>query len=248
MIDVEIKKVHSKHFRKRTGDIEYIILHCSAFSIEKQLELLDEYKLSVHYIIGQNGDIVENLDTKFVAYHAGISSWNGSLEKSLNEYSIGIELEAPTLGQLKSDFTQKQFESLVYLLNKLVKKHKIKRENILGHSDISPTLKPDPGVGFFWKELACKGFGVWYDRRTLSKITDEKELLVRIGYNIDNIYATRHQFCRHFLGCEANFYKDVKILVDEPYICDFLPINFDKYLKTLRAVAQSFDKSRNNNI
>ena len=244
MSDFEIIKKHSKHFRVRKEEIKYIILHSSKYNAEKQLEILDEYGLSVHYIIGQDGKIIENLECKNVGYHAGVSSWLGSEVKSLNEYSIGIEIEAPNLGQLKSDFTKKQFESLVFLLKGLVKKYKIREEDILGHSDISPCLKADPGAFFFWKKLARLGFGVWYDKRSLCKETDERKLLERIGYNTQNIYATRHQFCRHFLPCEASFYKEVMELVDEPFIKDFRPVCFENYLKTLRAVAFSFDKKR----
>lgn len=235
---------HSKNYRERKGEIKYIILHCSAFAPQKQIELLDYYDLSVHYIIGRDGMVIENLLPSKVAYHAGVSSWLGSKEKSLNEYSIGIELEAPTLGQNKKDYTSIQIESLCNLLKILKNKYNIKPENILGHNDISPELKPDPGKGFPWKRLAKEGYGIWYDLRSLSKTIDEKELLENIGYNTNNIYASRIAFCRHFVSDDAGQYVEVSKLVDYPFIAKFMPKNYERYLKILRATSLSFDKYR----
>ena len=244
--NMEFSVIHSANYRERKGEIKYIILHCSAFCPKKQLEFLDYYGLSVHYIVGRDGEIIENLLPSKVAYHAGVSSWLGSKEKSLNECSIGIELEAPTLGQSKKDYTSIQINRLCNLLNVLKQKYNIRAENFLGHSDISPELKPDPGKRFPWKKLAKEGFGVWYDLRSLSKTIDEKALLENIGYNTNNLYESRMAFCRRFMPDDVGDYVEVSKLVDNPFIEKFMPKNYDKYLKILRATSNIFDKFRQN--
>ena len=85
---------HTANCRDRTEDIRYIILHCSSYSPDKQLDILDKYGLSTHYIVSERGQITENCPPDKVAYHAGESSWLGSEGKSLNGCSIGIELES----------------------------------------------------------------------------------------------------------------------------------------------------------
>ena len=244
MKEIELIIEHSKHFRERCGEIKYIIIHCSTTPPFEQVKLLDKLGVSAHFIIGRGGEIIENLSVDNVAYHAGISSWNKSLDKSLNEYSIGIELEAPNLGQISGDYTNKQIRSLLNLLDYLVVCYGIRKENILGHSDIAPDRKPDPGIGFPWKKLANHGFGLWYDLRSLDKSIDEVELLEKIGYNVDNLKATRIAFCRHFLPSEVDKKVEVKWLVDNVFDNVFDIKDRDKYIKTLRAVAKSFTKYR----
>lgn len=235
---------HSKNFRVRKERIKYIIIHCSIFSPEKQIEILNEYGLSVHYIISQEGKITENLSVENVAYHAGISFWNKSKEKSLNECSIGIELEAPTLGQSPKDYTFKQIKALCELLSLLKETHQIRTEDILGHSDIAPQAKPDPGKGFPWKKIAKLGFGVWYDLRSKSATDDEKVLLSEIGYNTSDLHAARMAFCRHFFSSDAGDFIEPSVLVDTPFELNFSPKNYNKYLKILRATAKAFSVNR----
>ena len=242
MSEFKIEKHHSKHFRDRIGKIEYIIIHCSIYEPLKNMKILDDLGLSAHYIIGRDGRIIENLCPSKVAYHAGVSSWNGSIDKSLNENSIGIELEAPNLGQDKKDFTIKQIKGLLWLLNMLVVSYNIDKQKILGHSDIAPSRKADPGCMFPWKKLANFGFGVWFDLRKLSRNRNEIELLKRIGYDVSNLSACRYAFCRHFFQDEVVVENDVFRLINSPYIEDFTPKDFNKYCKILRAVAFNFDK------
>ena len=88
------------------------------------------------------------------AWHAGKSSWKNF--KSLNEYSIGIEISNPGHYYNYKKFSSNQILSLAKLLKHLMKKYKIERKNILGHSDISPDRKKDPGEKFPWNILAKK--------------------------------------------------------------------------------------------
>ena len=231
---------HSSYFRKRVGKIGYIIIHCSTASPMKIIEQLNELGLSTHYVIGRNGLIIETLAPDNVAFHAGLSSWRNSIDVSLNEYSIGIELEAPTLGQSKDDYTDIQIEKLCELLDYLSAVYKIKKHNILGHSDIAPSRKPDPGICFPWETLYKRGFGIGCDvNGDLHNCVDEVKLLEIIGYDTTVISAARYSFCRHFFIEEVKKCADIQYLVDNPYPVDFKPNNFDGYMLKLREVAKN---------
>lgn len=239
--------MHSKHYRERTEPIKYIIIHCSAPSPENQIKLLDDLGLSVHYIIGKHGKLVETLPPEKVAYHAGESHWQDSEGKSLNGCSIGIELENPNLGQSPEDYTRGQIYKLVRLLKELIFKYKIRKENILGHSDIAPARKPDPGAGFPWKKLMEKDVNIWYNLTMYEKETNETELLKIIGYDTTNLVAARYAFCRHFIPEEVIIEPDIMKLLDNPYPKDFMPKNQEGYIRILRATARAYTKIRERN-
>ncbi len=235
---------HSGHYRKRTEPIKYIILHCSLGTPKEQIKTLDELGLSVHYIIGRDNTTTEVLPPSLVAYHAGISRWQNSKDKSLNECSIGIEIETQTLGQSPADYQIGVMKKLYSLLNALCRKYKIRRENILGHSDIAPTRKPDPGAAFPWKKLYQYNLGIWYSLRRLDKETDEEKLLNTIGYDITDLSAARYAFCRRYLPEEVFVEQDIQKLLESPYPAGFAPQNKDKYMHILRAVSFSFAEER----
>lgn len=241
MENLDINYKHSVYFREREDGIKYIVLHSTAFTPTKMIKVFNELKLSSHYIVGRKGEIYETVSPSKVAFHAGVSKWQNSQNLSLNDCSIGIELEAPTLGQKRSDFTKKQIASLIRLLNKLVKDYNIPSYNILGHSDIAVLRKPDPGALFPWKRLAEHGLGVWYDLRKTLKIDDEKELLSLIGYDVSNIIATRVAFCRHFNNKEIDCCLNVDELLKMPFAINFKIKDYCRYMKILRAVAFSFN-------
>lgn len=231
---------HTVHCRKRSEAIRYIIIHCSSYSPEKQLETLNNAGLSTHYIISKNGKITENCPPEEVAYHAGISRWNNSSEKSLNGCSVGIELESPSLGQNKEDYTRPMMQALYRLLNQLCRKYNIPPENILGHSDIAPARKPDPGKAFPWQKLHRHGLCIGAGKKLFSAKTDEKKLLEIIGYDTTLLAAARYAFCRRFLPEEVTEESDLQKLLNNPFPPDFSPQDNKKYLYQLRAVAASF--------
>lgn len=232
------------HYRERTEKIKYIIIHCSKSSPEKQLAHLEQIGLSAHYIIGKNGSLTQAVAPKLVAYHAGESCWYDSKVFSLNGCSIGIELESKSMGQSQKAYTKKSIETLCTLLEYLCHTYKIRKENILGHSDIAPQRKPDPGVNFPWKKLYQKGLIFWYDERSLSPLTDETDLLQSIGYNTEILEAARYAFCRRYLKQEIFIDKDLQHLVDNPYPKDFYPKDKQTYLKRLKAVSKAINKAR----
>lgn len=235
---------HSSHFHERTVPVKYIIIHCFANTPEEQIKVLDMLGLSVHYIIGRDCTITEVLSPNLVAYHAGQSHWQNSPENSLNNCSIGIEIEAPHLGQSPKDYSTGMMKKVYSLINMLCMKYKIRRENILGHSDIAPARKPDPGVYFPWKKLYRYDMGLWYNLHCLSKETDETVLLQKIGYDTSNLPAARYAFCRRFFPSEIFVEQNIQHLLIHPYPPNFIPKDYEKYLLTLRAVALSFQEER----
>ena len=121
-------------------------------------------KVSSHFLINQQGKIYRLVLDNQVAWHAGKSCWGKY--KNLNKNSIGIELVNKGHKFGYTNFKSKQLSTLIKISKKLIKKYKIKKQNILGHSDIAPLRKIDPGEKFPWKELADKKIGIWHNCRT----------------------------------------------------------------------------------
>ena len=138
-------------------------------------------KVSSHYLINRKGKVFRLVHDNYVAWHAGKSCWKNY--KNLNENSIGIELVNKGHQFGYTSFEKKQILSLIKLCKKLVKKYKINKKNIVGHSDIAPLRKIDPGEKFPWKFLARNKVGVWHDYRQdfikryrRSKVQTEQEI------------------------------------------------------------------------
>ena len=113
-------------------------------------------KVSCHYFIKNNGEIIKIVPDLYIAWHAGISSWKKDI--FLNSNSIGIEISNPGHEYGYKNFNKNRLNQLLSLSKKLKKKYKIKKENILGHSDIAPLRKKDPGEKFPWKLLLKKKY------------------------------------------------------------------------------------------
>lgn len=152
---------HTANCRDRTEDIRYIILHCSSYSPDKQLDILDKYGLSTHYIVSERGQITENCPPDKVAYHAGESSWLGSEGKSLNGCSIGIELESFNLGQTPQDYSSAQISALCRLLRQLVLLTVSAARTFSGIPTSHRNAKPTPAQAFPGKSFmpASSSFG-----------------------------------------------------------------------------------------
>ena len=150
-----ISKYKSKNYNSRKGSkIELIIIHYTALSNTSEAILYlskKKTKVSSHYLISQQGDIYCLVEDKFRAWHAGESYWQGFTD--INSISIGIELDYNPFGK-NNKFSSKMMLSLKQLLIKLQKKYKISKKNILGHSDVAPFRKQDPGKHFPWQILS----------------------------------------------------------------------------------------------
>ena len=171
----------------------FIIIHYTGMKKEsKAIKRLCNFKskVSSHYFIKNNGEILNLVPDLYTAWHAGKSQWKKF--RSLNKYSIGIEISNPghELGYKK--FSPKQIFSTINLLRYLIKKYNIKKKNILGHSDIAPNRKMDPGEKFPWKKLAKKNLCQWYscDEKKIKKFRNkivtnyEKLVFFKNLYNI----------------------------------------------------------------
>ena len=150
--------------------IKFIIIHYTGMS--NQLSALNRLcdikaKVSAHYFIKKDGSVLNLVPPLYEAWHAGKSSWKGL--KSLNKYSIGIEIQNSGHDNKYENFSQKQITSTKKLLKYLIKIYKVNSKNVLGHSDIAPDRKKDPGEKFPWKELAKSKLSQWHN-------LDEKKL------------------------------------------------------------------------
>ena len=145
-------------------NIRFIIIHYTGMRNESSAlnRLCDiKAKVSAHYFIKKNGTILNLVPPIYEAWHAGKSSWKGL--KSINKYSIGIELQNPGHDYKYEKFSQKQIISTKKLLRFLINNYKVNLKNILGHSDIAPDRKIDPGEKFPWKDLAKSKLSQWHN-------------------------------------------------------------------------------------
>ena len=180
--------------------IKYIILHYTGMRSEtKALKRLtdDSSNVSCHYFIKRNGQIILIVPELYEAWHAGKSKWKKDI--SLNKTSIGVEISNKGHEFGYQNYSKEQIFSLIKLSKYLIKKYKIKRSNILGHSDIAFERKKDPGEKFPWRYLAKKKIGIWHkiDEKKLKKIRNKKitkneilkflKYLNKIGYFVKNL-------------------------------------------------------------
>ena len=177
--------------------IKFIIIHYTGMKKESHAikRLQDpKSKVSSHYLIKNNGEILKLVPDLYEAWHVGVSTWKRF--KSLNQNSIGIEITNPGHQYGYKNFSSKQIFSLKILLNFLIKKFKINKKCILGHSDVSPDRKKDPGEKFPWEMLAKNKIGFWHNlnKKKIKKLRNKKSLttieenmflknLYKIGFN-----------------------------------------------------------------
>tara|TARA_Y100000591_G_scaffold317695_1_gene327675 strand:+ start:566 stop:1297 length:732 start_codon:yes stop_codon:yes gene_type:complete len=181
--------------KREIKKIKYIIIHYTGMKSEssaiKRLSQ-ESNNVSAHYFIKNNGEVLNLVPDLYEAWHAGKSRWKHY--NSLNKNSIGIEIHNPGHNYVYKNFSFKQLKSLRLLLKKLIKKYKIDLKNILGHSDIAPERKKDPGEKFPWKNLAKSNLSIWHklNEANLKKnrlkrlyVTEERKFindLYRLGY------------------------------------------------------------------
>ncbi len=166
---------------RNTKNIKFLIFHYTGMKSEKSaiLKLTDDKsKVSAHYFIKKNGEIILMVPDLHIAWHAGKSKWKNY--NFLNKYSIGIEISNKGHENGYQAFSKKQIYSLTRLSKILIKKYKIKKTNILGHSDIAYNRKKDPGEKFPWKLLSKKKVSVWHN-------LNQKKLIKLRNIHINNI-------------------------------------------------------------
>ena len=173
------------------SNIKFVIIHYTGMQSEiESLKRLKNVKskVSCHYLINRKGNITKLVDDNKIAWHAGKSKWKKF--NNLNNKSLGIELVNKGHQYGYEKFTIPQIRSLTKLCIKFKKIYKIKSQHFLGHSDIAPIRKKDPGEKFPWKKLSKFGIGNWYKKINLNyeEIKDEKKRSIffknlnKIGY------------------------------------------------------------------
>jgi len=208
--------------------IKFIIIHYTG--MQSEIESINKLKnikskVSCHYFINRKGLIIQMVNENKVAWHAGKSKWKNF--RNLNNNSIGIELVNKGHEFGYQNFSNIQITSLINLCKNLKRKYSIKKENILGHSDIAPLRKLDPGEKFPWKKLSKYELGCWHrENMNKKKIISYKKNenlffknLFRIGYRYfkvnkrtkDDKYIIR-SFQQHYVPQKVSGKIDQKTL------------------------------------
>ena len=218
--DNELQKIQTFQSESFSTRIRFVVIHYTSIDWENSLKVLtnERYEVSSHYLIPEDGDdtysdqikIFQLVDEENRAWHAGISKWEE--RTNINDQSIGIELVNQAECSVRqgsqydytnnyiclfSEFDSDQIDQLILLLKDILSRHdEIKPTYIVGHSDISPDRKFDPGPKFPWKKLYENGIGAWYDDQTFEKyknqfkrkIPDINQIqcaLKRYGYGVE---------------------------------------------------------------
>jgi len=210
--------VASPNHDTRESRIDILLLHYTGMQTadEALARLKDrEAKVSCHYFVDEDGRVTQMVPEARRAWHGGAGSWKGAVD--INARSIGIEIVNPGHEFGYRDFPDVQMEAVIALCRDIIKRRHIARERVLGHSDVAPARKKDPGEKFPWAKLAAAGVGFWVDPapisegRTLSAndrgtaVEELQKQLIKFGYGLGmtRLYddATRlvvTAFQRHF--------------------------------------------------
>ena len=185
---------HSSKNREKK-QIKFLIIHYTGMQSEGESikRLTDKRsKVSARYLINRKGSLIRMVDENKAAWHAGKSKWKNLT--NLNSSSIGIELVNKGHRFKYENYTKKQINKLMLLCKALIKKYKIKQTNVLGHSDISPMRKIDPGEKFPWKALSKKKIGYWYNLdKNNYKIYNLKRTSLRNSF-FGNLYKVGYRY------------------------------------------------------
>lgn len=188
---IPVKELPSPNRNARKTPIDMIVLHYTGMSSLQEVlnKLRDpQSELSAHYVVDQDGNIYRLVSEDDRAWHAGVSNWQGA--RDINSRSVGIEI----LNNGQKPFTREQISSVIAICRSLMERHDIPPQNIVGHSDVAPGRKTDPGPYFPWSRLALNGIGLYPDPTmsdyfaTNSRKGDTRyirQMLERVGYGTD---------------------------------------------------------------
>ena len=155
-------------------------------------------QVSAHYFIDETGAICRLVPEDRRAWHAGVSAWRGATD--INSRSIGIELSNPGHDFGYRDFPRPQIDALTELATDILARHPIPPRNVVGHSDIAPARKLDPGERFPWQQMAAAGIGLWPETTSVGNPYDLSKILADFGYDTANnaLEEVISAFQRHF--------------------------------------------------
>jgi N-acetylmuramoyl-L-alanine amidase len=208
-----IEKVYSSpNFDERPPGVDVTVLVIHYTGLRTCQEALDRLsnprtEVSSHYLISKFGEIYLLVPEDKRAWHAGVSYWRGNSD--VNACSIGIELENPGHEFGYQDFSISQMNALIELSQEILSRHPIPARNVVGHSDVAPRRKQDPGELFDWKFMADHGIGLWPTSGDDEVLHDDVEILLSyLGYETDDIGATLTAFQRHYVPSSISGHLD----------------------------------------
>ncbi|WP_371243365.1 N-acetylmuramoyl-L-alanine amidase [Pantoea sp. KPR_PJ] len=200
---------YSLHDYQATGQnerVRFLVMHYTALDDSQSLKTLTEEQVSAHYLIPSEPAwiqgkpvVLQLVDERKRAWHAGVSFWNG--RSNLNDASIGIEIvnkgftEDMHGERIWYPYQEKHISALIALAKDIIQRYQITPDNVVGHSDIAPLRKQDPGKLFPWQRLAAAGIGAWPDSLTVTRYLADRSryapadvsviqaLLKRYGYD-----------------------------------------------------------------
>lgn len=194
----------SPNFNERALPITMVVLHYTEMKpVESALKRLCDpaAEVSAHYLISEEGEVTLLVPEDKRAWHAGQSYWRG--HKDVNSASIGIELDHPGHALGYRGFAEEQLDALIPLLHRILRRHDIPRANVVGHSDVAPARKSDPGELFPWDRLA--EYGLCLARPQKLELGDPFDndgafylALERFGYDITDGHAAVRAFQRRW--------------------------------------------------
>jgi N-acetylmuramoyl-L-alanine amidase len=163
--------------------IDVLVLHYTELPLKASLDILcdgaREHRVSAHYVLAEDGTVHRLVPEDRVAWHAGRSHWRG--REALNATSIGVEIV--NLHGDRHDYPRAQIAALIELCHGIRARHPaIVPRNVVGHSDIAPKRKIDPGLRFPWEVLAASGIGLWPRPGARPLEGDMQMALQRFGY------------------------------------------------------------------
>ena len=182
---MRVVECRSPNFDARDRAVDMLVLHYTGMKTgaEALARLCDPAaKVSAHYTIDRDGRIYAHVPEELRAWHAGVSYWAG--EKNVNGRSIGIEIVNPGHEFGYVPFADVQIAALIDLADGIVQRHKIPANRVLGHSDVAPARKQDPGELFPWKCLSEYELGVWPNGKTAALDEPFEKALSRFGYGV----------------------------------------------------------------
>lgn len=207
---MKIVRQPSPNFNDRKEALDLLVLHYTGMETgDAAIDRLcdPEASVSAHYVVRETGEIVQLVAEGKRAWHAGVSTWMGQID--LNSRSIGIEIvngghNVPLEDGSLPPYSDAQIEAVIWLSKDITRRHAIRNTRIVGHSDIAPGRKIDPGEHFPWERLAQDGLGLWPEKREIEldggvhllghglvpgaqgeAVSRVKGLLVEIGYSVE---------------------------------------------------------------
>ncbi|TDQ83951.1 N-acetylmuramoyl-L-alanine amidase [Dongia mobilis] len=201
------------HDSRDGQQVDILLLHYTGMKTgEEAIQRLRDpaAKVSAHYVVEEDGRIFHLVAEERRAWHAGVSAWRG--HTNTNARSIGIEVVNPGHEWGYRLFPPAQMQAVLALSRAILSRHRIPPRNVIGHSDVAPARKEDPGELFDWRGMAAAGVGLWPVPRAAT--WERSEFFARLaeyGYGVEDEAAAARAFCRHFRPGELATVPDAEM-------------------------------------